>query len=92
MKSFFLFIQFIDLSPVAFGFLGEAQFTLSKKGRYKLVDNQYELIKHHTARGATYWVCTQRIKLNCKGKCYTKPFNGRQMVKHIAEHNHWNQN
>lgn len=78
----------LDSRPDECGFLSEAKFTISKKGRYKLVDNQYELNKHRMVKDATYWVCTQRIKLNCKGKCYTKPFNGRQMVKHIAQHNH----
>lgn len=85
---FSIFFSNLELQPEEDGFFDEAKFTLSKRGKFKLVDNQYELIKHRGVKDATYWVCTQRIKLNCKGKCYTKTFNGRQLVKHIAKHNH----
>lgn len=88
-RIFFFVMFFLDVDPRALGFYAEAKFTLSNRGKYKLLDDRYELLKHHTAKGATYWMCAQRIKLNCKGKCYTKAFNGHHMIKHIANHNHW---
>lgn len=91
LKFYFLFIQLdpiLDMRSDDDGFLDEAKFTLTKMGKYKLIDNQYELVKHHTAKKTTYWMCTKRIKLKCKGKCYTKTIDGRQMIKRIAKHNH----
>lgn len=79
MDQFFKFISHL-------GFFDEATFTVSNKGKSKLMHNGFGYVKHTASRfDVTYWRCEFR---SCRGKAQTKNNGTKHFVKLTGIHNH----
>lgn len=75
------------------GFDEEATFTLSARGQYKLIHDNYDYNKMNfsTASGITTWRCGLNQSypyLKCRAKAHTKQVGSIQKVKVIEKHTH----
>lgn len=97
-NSFFIIINFHNgllilyvNNNVFYGYISgyeEAVFTMSKKGKSKLVKNGYMFVRLHESKGKGLWECTERRNHKCRGKARTMLINLKQMVQFYCDHNH----
>lgn len=66
----------------------EATFTMTSRGRFKLICDKFEYTKSHSNENTTFWRCVQARRNYCKAKAMTRQFGPKQMVKTYDEHNH----
>lgn len=64
---------------------------MTKKGNYKLLAGGFEFLKHYTSKqgDTTYWDCSKKHQLGCRGRAHTKQVGTKQMVKFLGTHNHF---
>lgn len=88
------FVNYNFLLLIAFEFYlteykDEATFTMTRAGKFKLLQGGYEFTKMKSnLQGHTIWKCSQKSRLRCKGKAKTQQIDGREMVKLYDIHNH----
>lgn len=77
------------ISYFSVDFKDEATFTMTKKGRLKLLHEGFEFTKHKTNKlGITFWECSKTRRFYCKGKARTSQIDGKEVVKLYGVHNH----
>lgn len=75
-------------------FTDEAVFTMTSRGRFKLVHNGYEYTERTGARYAKRqeetksWRCIRNRRYYCKGKAITRQIGSKQMIHVYGEHDH----
>lgn len=66
----------------------EAVFTMSLRGRFKLLAHGFEFFQSKRKSGITYWRCAECNRLKCRGKAQSRQIGPKNMVKLYGEHNH----
>lgn len=69
-------------------FTDEAVFSLTTKGRSKLVHLGFEYTKNFTNSSGTHWRCVRSRRHSCKGKAITKQIGHMNVVSAYHTHNH----
>lgn len=69
-------------------YIHEAIFTMTIRGKTKLLHDGYEYTKTDARNGVTYWVCTKARNQYCRGKAKSRQIGLREMMTPYSDHNH----
>lgn len=86
--STFYCVEYMGGHRIICKFNDEAVFTMSTRGRFKLVHNGFEYFQGRVTKDVTYWRCKDRIHNRCKGKAITQNVGSKEVVKSYGIHNH----
>lgn len=66
----------------------EAIFSMTSRGRCKLINQGYEYIQKYTKNSSTLWRCIRERHGQCRGKAESYQVGQKHVVKVYCAHNH----